>query len=130
MELFNLSKTMTKIKAILLTTIFALLAAVSGCQFNPDPTELNVYVAIRNDLRVPVHLMNCKLWDLKCGTTTGDIGVVRPNGVVRDVFTQVGVPHPVLVLSIQGARVGCLPLRYKSGRLVPQEVLVSSAVRC
>lgn len=106
------------------------LAGLSGCGFNPDPTELNVHVSIRDDLKAPVRLVNCKPAVLPCRKTVDEIGVLQPGEVAHGIFVQVGVPNPVLVLTTNGKRLGCLPLDYKSERQVPDEVAVSHMRRC
>lgn len=117
-------------KALIAGTAIAAVLGESGCGFNPDPTELNVHVTIRNDLRVPVHLYNCKSWDVKCRVITDDAGVLQPAHDLSGVYTQIGVPNPLLVRSSGGKRIGCLPLRYNSSRELPAVVLVSDASPC
>jgi hypothetical protein len=117
---------------LLATTAIAIVgfASLSGCGFNPDPTELNVHVSIRNNLKTPVRLMNCKPAVLPCQKTVDEIGVLQPDEIAHGIFVQIGVPNPVLVLTTNGKRLGCLPLDYKSERQVPDEVAVSQTRRC
>ena len=105
-------------------------AIVSGCGFNPDPTELNVHISIRNDLKTPVRLMNCKPAVLPCRKTVDEIGVFQTGEAAHGIFVQVGVPNPVLVLTTGGKRLGCLPLDFKSEQQVPDEIAVSQTRQC
>jgi hypothetical protein len=117
-------------KAALVIISVATMLGAGGCTFNPDPTELNVHVSIRNDLAVPVRLSNCKAWDTKCSKTIGEIGVVQPGGVVHGVYAQIGVPSPVLARSLEGRRLGCLAVDFKVASDVPSEVPLTALRHC
>ena len=119
-----------RVRSLVLVGLTAATLNISGCTFEPDPTALNVHVTIRNDLRVPVHLYNCKNWDVECRVITDDAGVLQPAKSLSGVFTQLGVPNPVLIRSLGGKRIGCLPLRYSSSGDLPAVVLVSNAASC
>jgi hypothetical protein len=101
---------------------------VAACRFD-DPTELNFYVSVVNDTPRSVVLADCATGDAFCRGRLFEPYRLQPGKTLKDVQTSVGALNVELVTSINGRRIGCLPLYFSynaSGTILH----VSQTTRC
>jgi hypothetical protein len=97
------------VRSIALAAFAAAVLALAGCTFHPDPTEATFYVKVVNDTSRTVILSICGTDDDLCAKVY-ETGRVKAGGSWPSVETSVGSVNPVLVRTVSGKRLGCLPL--------------------
>jgi len=113
--------------AILVTSCAPIL--LSGCAFNPDPTEATFYVRVTNDTPQAVVVIECGTGDGACnGRRYGPVRL-NPGETLFDVQSSVGALNAELITSPRGKRLGCLPV-YFDYEPVGVTVNVSEMVPC
>jgi hypothetical protein len=118
------------VTATAVSVVLALIAlGASGCTFDPDPTEDSFDVHVTNDTDKAVILSTCGTGNGLCLGKTYQTGKVAPGDGWRSAPTSVGQLNPILVQSVAGRRMGCLPLYY-SYNAQGTTVRVSEMVRC
>jgi hypothetical protein len=109
--------------------VVVIVAVGAACTFNPDPTELNFHVRIVNDTPHIIVLSYCGTGVNMCDGTFYDTGRMKPGSEYSTVHASVGQSDPWLIRSLDGERIGCLPVAYDyhaDGAVVR----VSEAVPC
>ena len=117
------------VRSTALATLAAATLGIAGCTFHPDPTEATFYVKVVNDTSRTVILSTCGTGANLCAKAY-ETGRVKPGRNWPTVQTSVGSSNPVLVRSIRGKRLGCLPLFFNynaSGAVVGVSELVPCA---
>lgn len=106
----NVGSCMSVRARVLLLGLFVVFCA--GCTFHPDPTELNFYVTVRNDLGRTIRVSYCATGDAPCrGKLYGTL-VVRQGAKYGPTQTSVGTLNSLAIDAPNGQRLGCIPLYF------------------